>query len=390
MTEGVYLDHAATTPVDPRVLAAMLPFFADRFGNPSSLHAFGREAMDAVDAARDAVARLVGGRRQEILFTSGGTEADNLALRGVLAEGARRGRDVLVLSAVEHEAVAETGRDLVQRCGVTLRVAPVDDQGRVDLHTLARLVDGRTALVSVMRAQNEIGVVQDVSAVAALAHRVGALCHTDAVAAAMGSRLDVGAWDVDLLSLSGHKFYGPQGVGALWVREGIGLAPVLTGGGQERSRRAGTHNVPGIVGLGAAAALAAAEGGIWRGRMAVLKERLWAGLAAAGEVTRTGAAAETTAGTLHVRVAGAPADSVLIGLDREGIAVSAGSACSAGAVRASPVLLALGLGQDAARCGIRFSLGKGTDAQQVDRAADAFVRVVSRVRSAQGGRKAVG
>lgn len=389
MQAAVYLDHAATTPVDERVLEAMLPHLREAYGNPSSIHAYGRRALEAVDEARDRVAALVGGRGREILFTAGGTEADNLALRGVLAAMRRRGRSVLVVSAVEHEAVLETARALADEGAAELRLVPVDAAGRVDLAALAERVDERTALVSVMRVQNEVGVVQDVARAAAIAHAAGALCHTDAVGAAMGSRLDVPAWGVDLLSLSAHKIYGPKGVGALWVRDGVELLPVLTGGGQERDRRAGTHNVPGIVGMGAASTLLSAEGERWRERMAALKERLWRVVSAAGMVIRSGAGVETTSCTLHVRAPGAPSDSVLIGLDGEGVAVSAGSACSAGAVRPSPVLLAMGVGDEEARTGIRFSLGKDTDEEQVDRAGEAFVRVVARVREARAPGKAV-
>jgi cysteine desulfurase len=390
VSNRVYLDHGATTPLEPRVLEAMLPFLdGRRFGNPSSTHAFGRDALDAVDGARAQVAALIGGRPEEILFTAGGSEADNLALRGVVGAARRHGRDGVVVSAVEHEAVLETARALGAEGGARVHVVPVDVDGRVRLDALAEAVDDRTAVVSVMLAQNETGVVQDVAAVAAIAHRVGALCHTDAVAALLGLGADVGTLGVDLLSLSGHKIYGPQGTGALWVRAGVELLPVLSGGGQERGRRAGTHNVAGIVGLGRAAALLAAEGEAWRRRMAEAKQRLWQALAAVGDVVRTGEGVPTTAGTLHVRALGAASDSVLIGLDEEGVAASAGSACSAGAVRPSYVLRAMGVGGDEAASGIRFTLGKDTADVDVDRAAAAFARVVGRVRAARAARRAV-
>ncbi|MCL6596402.1 MAG: cysteine desulfurase [Firmicutes bacterium] len=386
--QPVYLDHAATTPLDGRVLEAMLPYLRERFGNPSSPHAVGREAAAAVDRARDQVAAWVGGRAREVLFTSGGTEADNLALRGVLGALVPAGRDVLVISAVEHEAVRETARSLA-RTGVTVREAPVDEQGRVDLAALETLVDERTALVSVLRVQNETGVVQDVAAVAAIAHRAGALCHTDAVAAAPAERPDAAAWGVDLLSLSGHKVYGPKGVGALWVREGVPLSPVLTGGGQERGRRPGTHDVAGIVGLGAAAALALAEGAAWAEHMRLLKERLWCRVAAAGDAVRTGEGVATSAHTLHVRFPGAPSDSVLIALDAEGVAASAGSACSAGAVGPSRILRAMGVSDEEARCGLRLTLGKDTTVEDVDRAGEALVRAVEGVRRRRRVREAM-
>lgn len=389
MEEPVYLDHAATTPVDGRVLDAMLPFFGEAYGNPSSLHAFGRQALDAVDEARAQVAALIGARPREVLFTSGGTEADNLALRGVVAAMRRRGRDAVVVCAVEHEAVLETARALAAQAGVEVRVVGVDEQGRLDLDALGRSVDARTALVSVMRAQNETGVLHDVAAAAAIAHAAGALCHTDAVAAALGSELRAPALAVDLLSLSAHKMHGPKGAGALWVRDGVEIAWAMSGGGQERGRRAGTHNVPAIVGFGAAAALVNRHGEAWRARMRAVKERLWQSLSSVPGVARTAWAAPTTAGTLHVRAAGAAADSVLIGMDREGVAVSAGSACSALALRPSHVLLAMGHTADEARTGIRFSLGPETTDEDVDRAAEVFARVVARVRGARaraGGR----
>jgi len=386
--EPVYLDHAATTPLDGRVLAAMLPHLAQRWGNPSSLHRAGRDALAAVDEARAEVAAWLGGREREVLFTSGGTEADNLAVRGVLLARRGEGRDVLVVSAVEHEAVAHTARSLAAQAGVEVRVAPVDAAGRIDLSALARLVDGRTALVCVMLAQNETGAIHDVMGVVGIAHAQGALVHTDAVAAAPSLPIDVAALGVDLLAVSAHKIYGPQGVGALWVREGVDLLPVSTGGGQERDLRAGTHNVAGIVGMGRAAALARAEGPARRAHLAALREVLWEAVAAVGDVVRTIPADGATAGTLHVRALGAPSDSVLIGLDALGVAVSAGSACSAGAVRPSPVLLAMGVGDDEARTGIRLTLGKDTSEADVARAGEAFVAVVRRVRAARRARAA--
>ncbi len=383
MDGRVYLDHAATTPLDEGVLQAMLPYMRVLHGNPSSVHSFGREALDAVEAARTQVAALIGARADEIVFTSGGTEADNLALRGAFWAMRRRGRNVIVVSAVEHEAVLETARALAAEAGAEVRLAAVDSDGRVDLRALAAAVDHRTALVSVMRAQNETGVVEDVGAVAALAHDAGALCHTDAVAAALGDELDARALGVDLLSLSAHKMLGPKGAGALFVRAGVEITRAQSGGGQERGLRAGSHDVPAIVGFGAAALLARREGARWRGVMRQRKEALWRVLEAIPGVVRTASGAPATAGTLHVRTAGAASDSVLIGMDREGVAVSAGSACSALAVGPSHVLVAMGWTAEEARSGIRFSLGPGTTEAEIARAAEAFSRVVERVRGAR-------
>ncbi|MDE2906172.1 MAG: cysteine desulfurase family protein [Acidobacteriota bacterium] len=375
----VYLDHNATTPLDPAVIETTVAVLRGEFGNASSVHTFGQTAKSRLDVARAAVADLIGGRPQEIIFTSGGTEADNLALRGVAeAAGARR---QLVASAIEHEAVLNTLKALGRR-GWTTTLLPVDASGIVPPETLEAALGPDTALVSIMHANNEIGTIQPIAELAAIAHAQGALFHTDAVQSIGKIPVDVERLGVDLLSLSAHKFNGPQGAGALWVRRGRRLVSATTGGGQERRRRAGTENVPAIAGLGAAARIARARLEAGPGDTAALRDRLEAGILAGvpGTVVN-GDPARRVPNTTNISFDRVEAESLLIALDLEGVAVSTGSACSSGTLEPSHVLRAMGFPPHRTQNSIRFSLGLGNTIEQIDHVVDVMPRVVERLRA---------
>lgn len=379
----IYLDHHATTPVDPRVLEAMLPFFTEQFGNAASRqHPLGWAAADAVDGARQQVARLIGSKAKEIVFTSGATEANTLAIRGVVAAGRARGAHVVSV-ATEHKAVLDTCTRL-EREGCRVTVLPVGPDGRVDVGRFIEALTPETVLASVMTANNEIGVIQPMAELAQACRARGVWLHTDAVQAVGHVPVDVETLGVDLLSLSAHKMYGPKGVGALYVRRAsrIALEPHVVGGGQEEGVRAGTVNVPGVVGLGAAADLArttlAAEGP----RVAALRDRLLQGLRARlGDVTVNGSLTERLPHNLHVSVAGVDADALMASL-ADDLAVSAGSACASGSRELSHVMRALGANPQAPMAAIRFGLGRGTTAAEIDAAIACVVDRVTRLRAA--------
>jgi cysteine desulfurase len=374
----IYLDHNATTPLDARVLEVMLPVLREGFGNASSLHWYGQRARAAVDAARGEVAALVGAAPAEIVFTAGGTEADNLALRGVAA-AAREPRRKVLYSAIEHHAVVHTARALGEE-GVPVEPIRVDADGRLDLADLADKLDARTALVAVMLANNETGVIQPVAEVVRLCQEKGALVHCDAVQAVGRIPVDVRALGVDLLALSAHKIYGPQGVGALYVRRGSRLKPLLRGGSQERNRRAGTENVAGIVGLGRAAALAGERLETDGPRLAALRDRLESRLLAIPGALPNGRGPRVP-NTLNVSFDRTEAESLLLALDLDGLAVSTGAACAAGAMEPSHVLKAMGLPLERVQGSVRFSLGHATTEAEVDRAADLVAAAVDRQRA---------
>lgn len=381
--ERIYLDHNATTPVDPRVLEAMLPALREGFGNASSLHWFGQQARAALDQARAEVARLIGANPAEIVFASSGTEADNMAVRGALGT-APAGRRTILYSAIEHHAVMNTAKALAEE-GWTVKVVRVGTDGVLDLDDLAAKLDETTALVAVMRANNETGVVQPVEEAARLAHAKGALVHCDAVQAAGKIPIDVRALDVDLLALSGHKIYAPKGVGVLYVKRGTRLRAWVRGGSQERNRRAGTENIPGIVGMGRAAALAREELPAESARLGALRDRLEQRLLAIPGARRNGEGPRV-ANTSNVSFEGIEAESLLMALDLAGIAVSTGAACAAGAVEPSHVLRGMGLPLERVQGSVRFSLGRGTREQDVDRAAAEVATAVARQRSLVGSR----
>jgi len=376
----IYLDHHATTPVDARVLEAMLPFFTETFGNAASKHhAFGWAASDAVERARKQVAALIGAGSKDVIFTSGATEANNLAIKG--AAKARRGeRDHLVTVASEHKAVLDPIRRL-EREGWTVTVLPVNGSGLIELGALEQAVTTRTALVSVMAANNEIGVLQPIRDAAVLAHAKGAWFHTDAVQAVGKVPFDVEALDVDFASMTAHKLYGPKGVGALYVRRkgrDLRLVAEIDGGGQERGLRSGTLNVPGIVGFGQAAAIAAAGMKEEASRVTALRNRLLERLRAATDgMSVNGAMDARLPGNLNVSFEGIDGEALLVSLDD--IAVSSGAACTA--AEPSHVLVALGLSKDRALASLRFGIGRTTTADEVDYAAAKVSAVVSRLRA---------
>lgn len=375
--QRVYLDHNATTPLDPRVLDAMLPFLRESYGNASSLHWFGQRARAAVEEARGQVAALVGAEPAEIVFTASGSESDNMALRGVAAR-APLGRRALVVSAIEHHAVLNTAKALAEE-GFALTIAPVDELGRLDLESFRRALDGRTLVVSLMLANNETGVLQPVAEAAALAREHGALVHCDAVQAAGKSEVDVTRLGADLLTLSAHKLYGPKGTGCLYVRRGTRMAPLVRGGAQERNRRAGTENVAGIVGFGAAAALAGERLADEAARCAALRDRLESRLVALAGARRNGGEPRL-ANTTNVSFDGVDAEALLIALDLEGVAASTGAACAAGGVEPSHVLQAMGFSPARVQSSLRLSLGHATSEADVDRAAEVIASAVARQR----------
>ena len=360
----IYFDHNATTPIDPEAAERMVQVLRDTWGNASSIHHFGQQAKAVLDSARASVASLIGGDPSEVVFTAGGTDSDNIAIRGAADALEPAGRTHLVTSAIEHEAVLNTMKALGRR-GWRVTVVPVDASGIVSIDRMRDAITDQTALVSVMHANNEIGTIQPIADIATLAHERGALFHTDAVQSAGKIPIDVRALGIDLLTVAAHKFYGPKGVGALWVKRGVRLVSPITGGRQERSRRAGTENVPAIAGMGVAADVARRKMASEAERQASLRDRLEAGILARVPGTeRNGAAAPRVPNTTNISIDRVEAESLLIGLDLAGIAVSSGSACSSGTLEPSHVLKAMGLPHPRTLGSIRFSLGTSTTRRQ--------------------------
>ena len=377
----IYLDHNATTPLDPAAADRMTQAMREVWGNASSVHHFGQQAKAALDEARSSVASLIGADASDIIFTAGGTESDNLAIRGAAEALEATGRKHLITSAIEHEAVLNTMKALARR-GWKVTTIPVDASGIVSVDRLRDVLTDDTALVSVMHANNEIGTIQPITELAAIAHERGALFHTDAVQSAGKIPIDVRTLGVDLLSIAGHKFYGPKGSGALWIRRGVRLHSPITGGKQERNRRAGTENVPALVGLGVAAAVALRKMESESPRLAALRDRLEAGiLASISGTARNGAAAPRVPNTTNISVDRVEAESLLIGLDLAGIAVSSGSACSSGTLEPSHVLKAMGLPHHRTLGSIRFSLGASNTDADIDRVLEALPPIVEKLRS---------
>jgi cysteine desulfurase len=380
-SRSVYLDHSASTPVDPRVLETMLPYFSEAYGNASSVHRAGQRAEQAVEEARETVAGILNCRPSEVVFTGGGSESDNLALRGAAwAARQQSGRAHLVTTPVEHSAVSKTVDQLAGVMGFRQSLLPVDRVGRVTAADLAAALTPDTSLVSIIYANNEVGTIQPIRELAALARAGGALFHTDAVQAGGQLSLDVQALGVDLLSLSAHKFYGPKGVGVLYVRAGVDLLPSQSGGSHEDGRRAGTHNTPGIVGLAAALALAYDEQAVRTAHFATLRDRLIDGV-----LSRVPSAALT--GERHDRLPshasfvfdGIDGNALLMHLDLKGVAASSGSACKVGNPEPSSVLLAMGYDESTARSSLRLTVGLHTTADDIDYAVDAVAESVAKL-----------
>ena len=375
-----YLDYNSTTPVDPEVLAAMLPFLAENFGNASSIHSPGQAARSAVDRARESVAALLGAKAGEIVFTSGGTEADNLALFG-LVFALKTAQKHVITTAIEHHAVLNSCQEL-ERQGIDVTFVPVGRDGIADPEDIRRALRPETVLISVMYANNELGTIQPVEEIGRIAAEADVYFHCDAVQAAGKLPLDVNRVGADLLSISAHKIYGPKGAGALYVRAGTPLAPQFHGGHHERDRRPGTENVPGIAGLGKAAELARSNVTSEPKRVAELRDRLEESLLAAITSIRVnGGAGHRVANTSNLAFLGAGGEALVIALDLQGIACSTGAACSSGAIEPSHVLLAIGLRADDARSSLRFSLGRHTTPEEIDYARSVIPAAVGRLRS---------
>ena len=382
----IYMDHAATTPVRPEVMEAMLPHFSEQFGNPSSLYALAQESRNAVDESRERVAGVLGCRTSEVVFTSGGTESDNAAIKGAAIFSHQPGRHI-VTTAIEHHAVIHSCEQL-ERTGCEVTYVAPDNDGIVDPAEVADAVRPETMLVSVMLANNEVGVIQDVGAITNLVREKAAaldtsvLCHTDAVQAAGKLPLDVDSLGVDLLSLSGHKIHGPKGVGALYVRRGTPIEPLIAGGGQERQRRSGTENVPGIVGFGVALELADYERHDFNTKCERLRERIVAGIRErVPDVVVNGHPDRRLSNIAHMSFPGVEGEPVLLGLDFAGICASSGSACSSASLEPSHVLIAMGMDADLAVGSVRLSLGKDNTVSDADDVVEALPDVLGRLRS---------
>jgi len=376
----IFLDHAATTPADPRVVEAMLPFFSESFGNPSSIHSLGLETRTAVAEAREKVARLIGAASDEIVFTSGGTEADNLAIKGVAQANAQKGKHI-VTTRIEHHAVEESCRYL-EKQGFKVTLVGVDQDGLVDPRDVEKAVTPETILISVMHANNEVGTIQPIAEIGKLARKRGVYFHTDAVQTVGHIPAMVDELGVDLLAVSAHKLYGPKGVGVLYVRKGTRIVSFLHGGGQERGLRASTENVPGIVGLGKAAEIAQAEMDAESKHVTRLRDKLIKGiLERIPQVRLNGHPTQRLPNNVNISVASVEGESLAVSLDLEGIAVSTGSACSSEAMEPSHVLTAMGVPVELARGSVRFSLGRENTDAEIDRVLEAFPRIVSRLRA---------
>lgn len=378
MSPFIYLDNAATTAVRPEVLSKMLPFFCDRAGNPSSIHAAGREARKAVENARRQVATALHAEAREIYFTAGGSESDNWAIRCATAE---TGKKHVITSAVEHHAVLHSCR-VLERDGFRVTYLPVDENGLVSPDDVRRALTDDTALISIMAANNEVGTLEPIRKIGQIAREAGVLFHTDAVQAAGVVPIDVNDWNVDLLSLSGHKFHGPKGVGALYIRKGTRIHNLIEGGAQERGLRAGTENVPGIVGMGEALSLAAAELSEYTAHVTALRDRLIHGvLSAVPESRLNGHPTLRLPGNANFSFPGVEGESLLMRLDLAGIACSSGSACTSGSLEPSHVLSAMGLSPDMARSSVRFSLGRDSTAEEIDRVLAVLPPIVEDLRA---------
>jgi len=376
----IYLDHAATTPTNPQVVKAMLPYFTDLFGNPSSIYSYGQEAKGVVEEARTKVAELVGARSEEIVFTSGGTEADNYALKGVAYANEHKGNHIIT-TPIEHHAVTEACKFLEKR-GFRITCLPVDRYGLVDPQDVKRAITDKTILISVMHASNEVGTIEPVDEIGKIAREAGVYLHSDAVQTVGHIPVNVDELNVDLLAISAHKLYGPKGVGALYVRKGTRLTSLIHGGGQEKKRRAGTENVPAIVGFGRAVELARPEMEEEARRLSCLRDKLINGLGKRIDHIRlNGHPSKRLPNNVNMSVDFAEGESMLLNLDLEGICASTGSACSSSSLEPSHALLALGLSPEQAHGSLRFSLGRENTEEDVERVLEVLPGIVARLRA---------
>ncbi|HXJ82585.1 MAG TPA: cysteine desulfurase family protein [Candidatus Methylomirabilis sp.] len=378
MNRRVYLDHNASTPVHPEVVTAMLPYFGERFGNPSSVHGFGREAREGLDTAREQISGFLGVGKDEIIFTSGGTESDNLAVKGV-ANARRQGH--IITSQIEHHAVLRTCQNL-ETLGFEVTYLPVDGHGLVDPDDVRRSLRTDTILLSIMHANSEIGTVEPVREIGRLAKERGIPFHVDAVQTFGKLPIDVDGCGIDLLSFSSHKIYGPKGIAGLFVRKGTRMVSIQHGGEHERRRRAGTENVPGVVGFGKAVEVRARDMAAEAARVTALRNRLWEAISArVPDVRLNGHPTERVPGTCNMCFRHVESESIVLGVDLKGIAVSAGSACTSGNVEPSYVLVAMGVPVDWAMGSVRCSLGRSTTAEDIDYVVEATVPLVEKLRS---------
>ncbi|MFH0768375.1 MAG: cysteine desulfurase NifS [Chloroflexota bacterium] len=376
----VYLDYAATTPTHPDVVKAMLPYFTEMFGNPSSIYSYGQEAKGAIEEARSKIAGFIGARDEEIVFTGGGTEADNFAIKGIAFANESKGNHIIT-SSVEHHAVLETCKFLARR-GFSVTYLPVDKYGLVNPQDVKNAISNKTILVSVMHANNEMGTIEPIAEIGKIAKESGIYFHTDAVQTVGHIPVDVNSLGVDLLATSAHKIYGPKGVGALYIREGTKIIPFIHGGEQERGRRASTENVAGIVGFGKAVELASQEIGEESGRLGQLRDKLINGLQERiDHIHLNGHSKIRLPNNVNISIDYVEGESMCLNLDLEGICASTGSACSSSSLEPSHVLLAMGLPPEHAHGSLRFSLGKWTTEEEINRVLEVLPRIVAKLRA---------
>ena len=376
----IYLDYAATTPCHPEVIEEMLPFFNQIYGNPSSVYQLAQKAKGVIEEAREKVARLLNAEPEEIIFTGGGTEADNMAIKGVAFANKKRGNHIIT-SRIEHHAVINTCKWL-EKQGLKVTYISVDKFGVIDLDELRKSLTDKTILISIMHANNEVGTIEPIQEIAKIARERGIYFHTDAVQTAGKVPIDVKESGIDMLSLSGHKLYGPKGIGALYVRKGVKISPLIHGGHHERNRRAGTENVPGIVGLGKACEIASKEMANEEKRLRELRDKLYKGLnERIDDIILNGHPHRRLPGILNICVKYVEGESMLINLDLEGICVSSGSACTSGSLEPSHVLLAMGVPAEVAHGSLRFSLGRNTTQKDIDRVISVLPSIVEKLRA---------
>ena len=379
MERHVYMDHAATTPTDPEVVQAMLPWLGDQFGNPSTIYALGGEAATAMEEARVSIAAHLGAETDEIYFTSGGTESDNWAIKGAADAQQNKGRHIIT-STIEHHAVLEP-LEFLEKKGYEVTRVPVDSTGLVDPEDVRKAIRPDTILITIMHANNEVGTIEPIAEIGAIAREAGVLFHTDGVQSVGKLAVDVKQLNVDMLSLSGHKFYGPKGVGAMYLRNRVRITPLFHGGAQERRRRAGTQNVPGIVGLAKALDLAMARLDEETARERAMRDRLWNGLVERiPHIELNGHPTQRLANTLNFRVEGIEGEAMILCLDMNLIGVSSGSACTTGSLEPSHVLLAMGIPAELAHGSLRVSLGRGNTENHIDYFLESFPNIVERLR----------